>query len=266
MKFITVILLIFIILVITAYFLQRSIIYQPSGGRLSLDEWGMTGMKEVILNTHDGLAIISWYKPASNGKATLVYFQGNAGNIAMRGKIVQPFIEKGYGILLVGYRGYNGNPGQPTEQDFYQDAETVWHFLLSQHIPPNCIVLYGESLGSGVAIQLASQHQVGALIVLAPYTSMLALGYYHYPFLPVKLILKDHFDSLSKIANVKVPLLVLAAENDSVVPLNFSKRLYEAANSPKVFIVYRRTSHNDLSNKVQKSVISFLEKYLNCKK
>lgn len=265
MKFVLGIVIFIALFLAFIYVTQRSLIYLPDKRRPLLKEWGMSDMQEISLKTSDGLSLVSWYKPACDDKPTMLFFQGNAGNLGLRGQLIRPYLEKGYGVLLLGYRGYGGNPGVPTENNLYMDMWAAWNFLIGQGIPAECIILLGESLGSGLAVELASQRQVGAVILVSPYTSLIDLGNYHYPFLPVKLMLKDQFDSLRKISSVKSPILILLAEEDSIVPAKFSKKLYDAANQPKELVVFHDVDHNSLFQITQEKVINFLVKHQTCK-
>jgi uncharacterized protein len=263
--------LFFILLILSGLFLlfiyliQRSLIYLPDRTRPELNKSRNAGVEEIHLTTSDGISLLSWYKPARKGQPTMLYLQGNAGNIGARAKLVHPYLDQGYGILLLGYQGYGGNAGKPTEQHLYQDVWAGWNFLSHQGVSNDCIVLVGESLGTALAINLASQQKVGAVILIAPFTSMLDLGTYHYPFLPVKLLLKDRFDSIAKISNIKAPILIFVAEHDTVVPSKFSQRIFNAANEPKELVEFKNINHNELPSIISERVISFLTKQLSCK-
>lgn len=221
-------------------------------------------MEEVQIKTSDGLTLLSWYKPAKNGYPTLMYLQGNMGHIGYRISLIRPYLRQGYGVLLLGYRGYGGNPGKPSKPGLLEDSKAGWEFLRSQSMPSSCIVIYGESLGTGPAIQLASEHEAAALILYAPYTSLVELGNHHYPFLPINWLLKDRFDSLSKIAAVHAPILIAVAENDYVVPLRFGTTLFKAANNPKQFVMFPDLGHNDMLQMSQRQMIDFIAKYVHC--
>jgi uncharacterized protein len=264
MKFLIGLIIVIATIIILMSLLQRLLIYTPNSIKPDISAINVIGMQEIIIHTSDGLSLISWYKAARKGRPTLLYLQGNSGNIEDRAQIIRPYLEKGYGILLLGYRGYGGNPGRPKEQGLYRDGNAAWQYLTRKNIPAACIIIYGESLGTGVAIELAVHHPAGALVLLAPYTSMDDVGAHLYPYLPVRLLLKDHFNSLAKIAMIKFPILMLAAKNDEVVPLYLTKQLYDASVSKKL-VVYAHLSHNQLPGSVQQAVIEFIEKHAICK-
>lgn len=259
LKVLSALLVIYLLLVIVIYLFQRSILYLPNTSRPTLDRAKYQNMHEILLKTSDGLSLLSWYKPALADQPTIIYLQGNAGNISDRLPVVHAYIDKGYGVLLVGYQGYGGNPGKPTERGLKESLRVTWQFLKEQGINDCCIVLFGESLGTALAIELASKQQVGAIILQSPFTSMVDLGYYHYPFLPVGLLLKDRYDVIPKIANVKSPVLFLIAEKDLVVPSKFSKQLYDRIYAPKRYVVYKQANHDDLPNLIQNEVIQFIQ-------
>lgn len=254
----------YLLIVLTAYIFQRSFIYFPNQSSPVFSNWKITDMQEVQVKTIDGLQLLSWYKPAKAGRPTIIYFQGNAGHIGNRSQLVRPYLNQGYGVLLAGYRGYGGNKGTSNEQGLYDDATAAFNFLQKAHVPTRCMVLFGESLGSALVVQLAKEHSVGAIVLLTPFTSMTDLGKYHYPLLPIKFLLKDQFNSLAKISSVKAPLLVILAEKDNIVPMQFGKRLFEAANNPKELLIYPNKGHNDLHQVVQAKVIAFITKYVVC--
>lgn len=236
----------YLFLTIFIYTIQRNIIYRPDTTKYTPAQWQIYDMQEITLHTQDNLSLTSWYKPAAPYHATIMYFPGNAGNIAQRARLTRPYMDNGYGILLVGYRGYDGNTGSPSEHGLYLDTEAAYHFLRSKNIFDNYIVIYGEPLGTGPAVQLASQHQFAAIVLQSPISSLVDLGKYHYPYLPVSWLLKDKFDSLSKIKAIKSSLLFLVTKNDSIVPVYFSEKLFAISNQPKQIIVYPTLSHNSL--------------------
>jgi uncharacterized protein len=146
---------------------------------------------------------------------------------------MQRFAREGYGVLMLEYRGYGGNPGAPTEAGLYDDARAGLDFLQHQAITANRLVLYGESLGSGIAVQIAAGQRVAALILESPFTSVAAVAQYHYPYVPAARLIWDRYDSLSRISRVRAPILILRGDRDAVVPAPFSETLFDAAPKPK---------------------------------
>ncbi len=246
------------------YVFQRNLLYLPDNSRPSPSASGAGEMEAVTLTTSDGLELTSWYKASAKGKPTIIYFHGNAGNIGGRAGKVKPYIEQGYGVLLTGYRGYGGNPGKPSEEGLYKDGRAAVEFASSQGINPSLMVLYGESLGTGVAIQIAmemaSTAPVGAVVLEAPYTSISDVAAYHYPYVPVRYMIRDRFESISKIASISSPLLVFHGDRDRTIPIRFGRKLFAAAMEPKKSHWYAGAGHTDLYDfGAAKTVLDFLK-------
>jgi hypothetical protein len=145
------------------------------------------------------------------------------------------------------YRGYGGNPGTPTERGLVADGAAALDFLDGEGIAANRLVIYGESLGSGVAVLLAAQREVAGLILEAPFTSVADVAQHHYSFMPASALVRDRFDSLARIGQVRAPILVLHGERDRVVPLRFGRALFDAAPEPKELWLAREAGHEDLA-------------------
>ncbi len=242
------------------YVMQRSLMYFPDREPPVPAHGGVPEMQVVRFATADGLDLVAWYRAAAGDRPTILYFHGNGGNIAGRGFKVKPYLDAGYGVMLAEYRGYGGNPGSPDEAGLYADGRAALDWLAGQGVTPEGLVIYGESLGSGVAVQLASERRFAALVLEAPFSSAVDVAASAYWFLPVRWLLKDRFDSLSKIAAVQAPLLLVHGERDHVVPTRFGRRLFAAANEPKKAIFLPRGGHNDLPNHgLMPAVLKFLE-------
>ena len=227
--------------------LQRALLYFPADNLPTPVEIGATDYDVVRLMTADGLSLTAWHATAEEGRPTIVYLQGNAGNIAGRVPKLRPFRAAGYGVLLVGYRGYGGNPGTPSEAGLLADGVAGLTYLADVGVSPDRVVLFGESLGSAVAIRLAASHRVAALILEAPFTSIIDAGRYHYPLLPVETLAEDRFDSIRHIAGVTAPVLIVHGERDRIVPVAQGRRLLAAAPEPKRGVFLPRASHNNLA-------------------
>ena len=227
---------------------QRSLLYFPNRVAPDPARYGLAdAIAPVDYRTEDGLVLSGWYRQAAQAdQATIVYFHGNAGHHGDRGPVVRYLWEAGYGVLLAGYRGYGGNPGTPSEAGLAADARAAAGWLAEQGVNPACIVLYGESLGSGVAVRLASERRVAAVVLESPFSSVADVGQAHYPIFPVKLLLRDRFDSLSRIAGIGAPLLVMHGEADRTVPIRFGRRLFAAAAEPKQAWWVPGSGHVDL--------------------
>ncbi len=250
------------------YLIQRELIYHPGHQMRSPAASGMPEMRPVELTAADGVSIVSWYSPARAGKPTVVYFQGNAGNISDRGFKARPYLDAGFGLLLVGYRGYGGNPGNPSEEGLYADGRAQLAFLAGERVTPKRWVLYGESLGSGIAVQLAEEQAattpVGAVVLESPFTSMADTAAIHYPFVPARALVKDRFDSIAKIARIRAPLLIVHGADDNVVPVELGKRLFQAAQPPKESHWVAGAGHNDLHDRgLAAMVVAFVTRMVN---
>lgn len=227
------------------YFLQRTLIYAPSKITPERQAFHANDMRVIQLTTDDGLTLRSWYKHAQKSKPTVVIFHGNAGHIGARMPLARHFITEGFGVLLLEYRRYGGNPGSPTEQGLYSDTRAAMKFLKEEHVPLQNIILYGESLGTGVATYAATQYpNACALILQSPYTTMADLGRHHYAWIPIEPW--DKFDSMSRIHTIHMPLLALHGTNDTVVPYAQGVTLFEKANQPKQWVKLSEQGHNNL--------------------
>jgi len=238
------------LLLAVLYFYQRNLLYHPDTSPPRITASGLPEMNPVKAHSSDGLELLSWYARAKAGMATIVYLHGNAGNIGDRGKKVRPFLDAGFGVLLVGYRGYGTNPGQPSEEGLYSDVRAALEYLETQGLKTSDIVLYGESLGSGLAVKIAAERAasgpVAALILEAPFSSVTDAASYYYPYVPIRWLLKDHFDSAARIADVMTPVFILHGEQDKTMPIKFGKRLFEVATEPKQAAWLPKAGHNDL--------------------
>lgn len=231
--------------IVLFYFLQRTLMYAPSKITPDKKTFQAEDMRTVQLVTHDELTLNAWYTPAQKTKPTVVIFHGNAGHIGARMPLARHLITQGFGVLLLEYRGYGGNPGSPTEQGLYHDARATMKFLKKEHVPLQNTVLYGESLGTGVATQVATEYpNTCAIILQSPYTTMADLGRYHYPWIPIEPW--DKFDSIGHIHTIHMPLLALHGTRDGVIPYTQGVQLFNAANQPKQWVTLPEQGHDNL--------------------
>lgn len=230
------------------YLFQRSLIYFPDGEVPPPAAAGLVSAEIVRFETSDGLDLEAWFVPAREPSAnrTIVVFNGNAGNRSHRSALAATFSAYGWSTLLVDYRGYGGNPGLPSESGIERDANAALKYLLTRSdVDPTRIVYFGESLGAAVAVRLAIAHAPAALILRSPFSSMAGIGGRHYPFLPVRWLLRDRYPSIDLIGRIKSPVLFIAGDLDSIVPIHETEQLFEAANEPKRLLVIRNANHND---------------------
>jgi fermentation-respiration switch protein FrsA (DUF1100 family) len=227
------------------YLFQRQMVFMPPAMPGGPAEYGLAEMQEVYITTADGLSLKSWFQaPRDTTKPIIVHFHGNASSLGGRAYGATEQFKGGYGVLLVGYRGYSGNPGQPTEAGLYQDATANLAWLEKQGYSQ--YVLQGESLGTGIAVEMAAKGRGRALILESPYTSLVYAAAWHYPFVPVRWLMHDRFDSISKISKVKIPLLIIMGEADRTIPVTQGKQLFAAANDPKQAVWIAGADHVEL--------------------
>lgn len=233
-------------LIIAGLFLgQRRLMYLPGRRRTDPTMPVALDMREIAIETSDGLSLLAWYRPAQQGKETVVFFHGNAGGLEMRAEKVMPYLNAGYGVLLPAYRAYSGNPGVADEEGLYRDGRAALGFLMDNGVVAGDLVLHGESLGTGIAVQMSVESPIAALILEAPFTSMPAVAQHHYFWAPAKWLVRDQYDNLGKINRVAAPLLIVHGKADRVVPPEMGRRLYEAANEPKQMRILAGAGHDD---------------------
>jgi fermentation-respiration switch protein FrsA (DUF1100 family) len=229
------------------YGFQRFLIYLPSGSVPGVSAVLPDG-EEVRFTTSDGLRLSGWFLPAASahpGPAVLVA-NGNAGNRAHRAPLAEALREAGASVLLFDYRGFGGNPGTPSEKGLRRDALAALDYLTGRpEVDPDRIVYFGESIGAAVVVGLATERPPAGLILRSPFVSLTEVGRLHYPWLPVRLLLKDRYEVAEDVARVKSPVLVVAGEKDGIVPVEQSRAVYDAAAGTKRFLLVEDAGHND---------------------
>ena len=216
------------------FFGQRSVLYHPEDMAPQPADFAVPEMTAQRLKTPDGYRPLAWWFPGHAKMAqVVVWFHGNGGHLGHRAGRARLFIDAGYGVLLAGYRYNAGAGGAPSEEGLIADGRAAVEFVRSQGVPTDRIILYGESLGTGVATALAAEYEVGGLILEMPYSSITDVASARYWFLPVGLLLLDTFDSEARMARVRAPVLVIHGEKDRVIPVEFGRKLFDAAPEPK---------------------------------
>ena len=237
---------IYALVAFAAYFGQRRLMYFPDRVRIAPAQAGLTNVEERLLRTPDGARLVAWYGKAKPGQPTLLYFHGNGGGLADRAPRFERFMAEGWGVYMMAYRGYSGSSGSPSEAANIADARLAYGALVHEGVDPKSIILYGESLGSGVAARIATERPVAGLILDAPYTSIVALAAQVYPYLPVRQLLSDRYETDKVIAQVKMPVLILHGERDPVIPVAMGRELARLANEPKRLVTFANGGHSDL--------------------
>jgi len=235
----------YIAVVALLYFGQRTIQYFPEAFRTTPVAAGLPQAEEITLDTADGEKVIVWHVPPRGEQPVVLYLHGNGASLRWRLDRFRALTVDGTGLVALSYRGYGGSSGSPTEEGLIRDAEAAYAFTTARYAPAR-IVLWGESLGSGVAVALAAEKPVGRVVLQSPFTSAADVGAQRYWFAPVRLLMKDQFRSDLRIGKVTAPVLVLHGDRDTVVPFAFGERLYEMITAPKKFVRFPGAGHNDL--------------------
>ncbi len=251
------------------WFFQRNLLYMaprtPPGP-------APAGYAEVKIATADGLELTAWYRPAAPGRRTLVLFSAQGASLAWSAEWSEGFAQAGLGLLLVSFRGFDGNPGAPSEQGLYADGRAALAWLAAHGAPRP--VLIGLSLGTGVAVEMAAEAaarpsvwptEVGpiALVLLSPYESIPEMAAMRYPIFPVRLLTKDRFDNMAKMAISRLPLLVVHGELDELIPFAQGRAVYEATPAPKQFVALKDAGHNYPSQAILPRLEAFLARLPN---
>ncbi len=263
MKFLRFVLMFVVVLygaiVFAMYGLQEKLLYQASHEYIKPEVLGLNGVSEIELLTPDNVKLVSWYSKALAGKPTILFFHGKGGSISGRPKRIAYYTSHGYGAFFLEYRGYGASAGNPSEAGLMIDADTAYDWLIKNGIPPQDIVLAGESMGTGIATITASRHQVFALSLQAPYSSIADVAAARYWWLPVRLLIKDTYDAAKAITQVHVPVLMQHGEIDRTIPIRFGQTLFAAANEPKEFVIVPGADHNIFGEQQWARELAFFE-------
>jgi len=223
----------YFIIILFVYFYQRNLLYHPSENNYLNDKITFN-YEEIFIETDKNINLKSWFiKKDLNRFKTILIFHGNAGNLFNRVYKLNELNKLDVNILLISWRGFSGNKGKPTEKNLYHDAEEAVKWLNNRGAISKNIILYGESLGTGVATELGTSNAFGGIILESPFTSIANTAKIYYPYLPVNIILKDRYNSIGKIKNITTPVLIMHGKKDNIVPQKMGLELYEKANQPK---------------------------------
>ena len=238
-------LLLYVGTAIVLYVTQRSLMYFPETVHTAPAQAGLPQAEEIALTAADGVQSLVWHVAPGENKPVILYFHGNGGALRYRAARFRKLIADGIGLVALEYRGFGGLPGQPTEAGLIADAQAAYAFAAARY-PVQQIVVWGESLGSGVAVALAAEKPVGRLILEAPFTSTAAIAAIRYWYMPVRLLMKDQYRSDERIAKVTAPVLILHGVRDSIVPYAMGEQLFDLTKAPKHIVRFLDGSHEDL--------------------
>ena len=224
---------IYLFILISTYLFQRNLLFHPTENNYSGDKL-IVSVEKIKIKTGSNIELLSWYhKKNINDYKTILFLHGNAGSLENRIHKINNFKDLNVNFLLLAWRGFSGNKGSPTEQNLYEDAWSAIKWLKSEGIKESNIIIYGESLGTGVATEIAQNKNFAGVILESPFTSMIDAGKTKYPYLPVKFLLKDKYESNKKIQNIKTPILIMHGKVDNIVPFYMGEKMYDLANEPK---------------------------------
>ena len=244
--FVTLLLIAFVGIHALFYLSQRQLMYFPTRERVQPRDVGLVDVQEVALRNRAGETLLSWFGGARAGKPTILFFHGNGGAVNHRAHRFRGLMADGFGLFMLGYPGYGGSDGRPSEQAFLEAARLAYEYLRGEGLEPDDIVIYGESIGSGVAIQLAATVGAKGLVLEAPLSSAVDVAREHYPWLLTGLLMKDTYRSIDYIDRIDMPMLVMHGENDQIVPIGLGRKLFKEALDPKTFVPLPEAGHNDL--------------------
>ena len=241
------------------YFYQRNLMYHPDENNYFNDKLSVD-IEKIKVQTQDGLDLLGWFHEKDIKKyKTILYFHGNAGSLENRIHKLNHFRDMNVNFLIIAWRGFSGNQGKPSETGLYKDGESAIKWLLKKGVDEKNIVIYGESLGTGVATHLSQNKKFAGVILETPFTSMIDAAKKFYPYIPVGLLLKDKFENKNKIKNIKSPILIMHGEKDQIVPFEMGKKMFEIANEPKYSYFTKYDNHMmEYDESLVKALNSFL--------
>lgn len=223
--------------------LQRFVLYGPSGTVEGPAAVGLAGVAQIFLTTEDGETIRAWHKPAYGGQPTILFFHGNSASLENRADAFRQIVGDGFGLLAITYRGYPGSTGSPSQKGLISDGLAAFDWLAER---TDHIILHGQSLGSGVAAQIAARRKADALVLEVPFSSTVDVAVFRYPIFPVRLLMWDRWETDEIITDLDEPILILAAEHDRVIPQGHAEHLFAVAPEPKRLVTLARTGHNSM--------------------
>lgn len=241
---------------------QRSLIYHPDETVPDPARYGVGEMASVRIPAGEGINLLGWWRPPpDDGRPVVLLFHGNAGHLGYRAGKARRFLDAGYGVLMVSWRYNAGAGGEPGEEALIDDGRAALGFLEARGIEAGRVVVYGESLGSGVAVALAAERDLAGIVLESPFSSVAEVAQYHFWYLPARWLVLDEFDSVTRIRRVQEPLLIVHGADDTLIPARFARELYDAAPGPKEARFLAGGGHNDLyAHGAGPIVVDFIEK------
>ena len=259
-KFIILIISIYLVLIIILYFYQGKLLYHPNVNSYTEVNNLIPKIEKVNITTSDNHHLLGWFYKKDISKKTILFFHGNAGSLENRIYKLNHFENLDLNFLIIAWRGFSGNSGKPNEKGLYDDAKSALNWLESKEIKEENIILFGESLGTAVAIEIAQNKNFAGMILESPFTSMVEMGKKYYSFFPVSFLLKDRYESIKKIKNIHIPVLVMHGKKDSIVPFEMGEKIYNSANSPKFYYFTEYDDHMmDYNKLLLEELKSFVE-------
>ena len=257
---VSLVVLVYFLATLGLYIFQRSLLYHPTENNYDGDRLTVN-IEKVKIVTEDNIDLLAWYHNKDINKfKTILYLHGNAGSLENRIHKINHFEDMNINFLLLSWRGFSGNKGEPTEQGLYQDARSAVKWLIKQGVFEENIIVYGESLGTGVTTEIAQNRNFAGIILESPFTSMVAAGKSKYPIFPIRLLLKDRYESDKKIKNIKSPVLIMHGEQDNIVPFWMGEKMFQLANEPKYSYFSKYDDHMmDFNKELINSIKLFLK-------
>ena len=260
LQLVLIIFFLYFFVLVFLYFYQRNLLYHPNENNYLRDKI-LVNVEKVKIQTSDNIELLGWYHEKNlKDYKTIIYFHGNAGSLENRIHKLNYFDDMKINFLIIAWRGFSGNNGKPSEQGLYIDGKSAIEWLIKKGVDEKNLVLYGESLGTGVATHLAQNKNYAGIILETPFTSMIDAAKTFYPYIPVNLLLKDKFENDKKIRNINSPILVMHGEADQIVPFSMGKKIYEIANEPKYSYFTKYDNHMmEFDERLVNAIKSFIE-------
>ena len=250
---------IYLLIIFLTYIFQRNLLYHPTENNYSDDKLTIS-VEKIKIKTQDGITLLAWYHNKDiHDYKTILFLHGNAGTLENRIHKINHFKDINVNFLLIAWRGFSGNEGKPTDQGLYKDARSALKWLKNKGIKEENIIIYGESLGTGIATEISQNKNFAGVILESPFTSMIDTGKDKYPFLPVKFLLKDKYESDKKIQNIIIPILIMHGKVDKIVPFDMGKKMYELANKPKYSYF---SEYDDHMMEYNKNLLKVLKEFI----